>query len=217
MVANVDLSTLTNAELVEGIQRRDCSVTNEFYRRYSYRLRIVVFRQGTPNQDLDDVIHDTIFTAIAQIQAGDLRDARCLGGYLAITAHRKAIELREKTKRLVSLDQEVKGTMNAGLRRSDVMSRADMVLSREPSPEELAILNQQRAVMVEAFRHMKPRDVEILTRFYLKEQTPEEIQSEMGLTETQFRLMKTRAKGTLAKTATRLRHSKELKPYKIAA
>jgi DNA-directed RNA polymerase specialized sigma24 family protein len=38
------------------------------------------------------------------------------------------------------------------------------------------------------------RDREILTRFYLKEQTQEEICEEMKLTETQFRLLKSRAK-----------------------
>lgn len=35
---------------------------------------------------------------------------------------------------------------------------------------------------------------EILTRFYLHEQSQEEICSEMALTETQFRLLKSRAK-----------------------
>ena len=35
-------------------------------------------------------------------------------------------------------------------------------------------------------------------RFYLREQTPEEICDEMGLTETQFRLLKSRAKARFA-------------------
>lgn len=217
MESDADLTSLTNAELVAGIQRKDYRVGNEFYRRYSYRLRPVVFRQGIPYQDLDDVIHDTIFSVIAQIQAGDLRDPRCLNSYLAITAHRKAIELRKKTRPFVSLDQEVGGVAIEGLRTSDVMTRVDMVPSREPNPENQAIINQKRAVMLEALRHMKPRDVEILTRFYLKEQSPTEIQQEMGLTDTQFRLLKSRAKEILAKTAARLKHSKELKPHKIAA
>jgi DNA-directed RNA polymerase specialized sigma24 family protein len=38
------------------------------------------------------------------------------------------------------------------------------------------------------------RDSEILTRFYLLEQTQEEICTEMKLSETQFRLLKSRAK-----------------------
>jgi len=38
------------------------------------------------------------------------------------------------------------------------------------------------------------RDREILTRFYLQEQTQEEICAEMNLSDTQFRLLKSRAK-----------------------
>jgi DNA-directed RNA polymerase specialized sigma24 family protein len=38
------------------------------------------------------------------------------------------------------------------------------------------------------------RDREILTRFYLYEQPQEQICEEMNLTETQFRLLKSRAK-----------------------
>jgi RNA polymerase sigma-70 factor, ECF subfamily len=43
-------------------------------------------------------------------------------------------------------------------------------------------------------RSIGKRDREVLIRFYLEEQTPERICREMGLTETQFRLIKSRAK-----------------------
>ncbi len=45
---------------------------------------------------------------------------------------------------------------------------------------------------------MSERDREILTRFYLSEQTQEQICDEMDLTETQFRLLKSRAKARFA-------------------
>jgi RNA polymerase sigma-70 factor (ECF subfamily) len=41
---------------------------------------------------------------------------------------------------------------------------------------------------------LSDRDREILTRFYLDEQTQEKICEDMSLTETQFRLLKSRAK-----------------------
>jgi len=41
---------------------------------------------------------------------------------------------------------------------------------------------------------LSSRDREILTRFYLHEESQEEICIEMTLTETQFRLLKSRAK-----------------------
>jgi DNA-directed RNA polymerase specialized sigma subunit len=48
--------------------------------------------------------------------------------------------------------------------------------------------------MEQVLRSMSARDREILTRFYLQEQTQEQICAEMNLTETQFRLLKSRAK-----------------------
>ena len=44
-------------------------------------------------------------------------------------------------------------------------------------------------------RAMSLREREILTRFYLLEQPPESICKEMRISMTQFRLMKSRAKG----------------------
>jgi hypothetical protein len=44
---------------------------------------------------------------------------------------------------------------------------------------------------------MNHREFEVLTRFYLREQPPERIRLEMGLTQTQFDLLKSRAKARL--------------------
>jgi hypothetical protein len=44
---------------------------------------------------------------------------------------------------------------------------------------------------------LRPKEREILTRFYLQEQSQETIQQEMNLTETQYRLLKSRSKQKL--------------------
>ena len=48
--------------------------------------------------------------------------------------------------------------------------------------------------MEELLRACSRRDREILTRFYILEQTQQQICAEMDLNETQFRLLKSRAK-----------------------
>jgi DNA-directed RNA polymerase specialized sigma subunit len=54
---------------------------------------------------------------------------------------------------------------------------------------------QQRNQLIQrVLGELSKRDREILTRFYLYEQTQEQICAEMSLTETQFRLLKSRAK-----------------------
>ena len=62
------------------------------------------------------------------------------------------------------------------------------------NPEETAIFHQRGDLIRRVLGELSSRDREILTRFYLDEETQEEICSEMTLTETQFRLLKSRAK-----------------------
>jgi len=62
------------------------------------------------------------------------------------------------------------------------------------TPEEAAIQRQHEEVAEIVLRSISGRDREILTRFYLLEQTQEEICVEMKLSDTQFRLLKSRAK-----------------------
>jgi RNA polymerase sigma-70 factor (ECF subfamily) len=62
------------------------------------------------------------------------------------------------------------------------------------NPEEAAIFRQREDLIYRVLGELCDKDREILTRFYLREQSQEQICSEMALTETQFRLLKSRAK-----------------------
>ena len=62
------------------------------------------------------------------------------------------------------------------------------------NPEESAVFRQKAELIRRVLHELPERDREILTRFYLREQSQDQICEEMGLTETQFRLLKSRAK-----------------------
>ena len=62
------------------------------------------------------------------------------------------------------------------------------------NPEAAAMNRQQEQLAVSVLKAISRRDREILTRFYLDEQSQEQICQDMSLTETQFRLLKSRAK-----------------------
>ena len=68
------------------------------------------------------------------------------------------------------------------------------VADRKQNPEQEAMLRQKAELMRSALAALSQRDRDILIRFYLKEQPQEQICREMALTETQFRLLKSRAK-----------------------
>jgi DNA-directed RNA polymerase specialized sigma24 family protein len=68
---------------------------------------------------------------------------------------------------------------------------------RGSDPEWKAIVRQRQALAHGLLKQVSGRDREVLIRFYLKEQTQDEICRDMDLTPTQFRLLKSRAKARL--------------------
>ena len=68
------------------------------------------------------------------------------------------------------------------------------ILTSVESPENALLKTQQQNLMLRVLRTLSARDREVLERFYLHEQAPEKIRAEMGMTETQYRLTKSRAK-----------------------
>ena len=70
---------------------------------------------------------------------------------------------------------------------------ADIIAAAD-GPEQAAIFREREELVNRIMAELSSRDREVLTRFYLSEQSPSRICVEMALTETQFRLMKSRAK-----------------------
>jgi RNA polymerase sigma factor (sigma-70 family) len=68
------------------------------------------------------------------------------------------------------------------------------VADRKHNPEQEAIIREKSQLMRSSLQALSERDRDILVRFYLKEQPQEQICQEMSLSETQFRLLKSRAK-----------------------
>ena len=141
----------------------------------------------------DDCTHDTILTVCRQIKAGQLKTSAALPGYLNIVLKRAAWNKKLESER------------HGG--NSDVF---DTVVQTRPDdrndPERLLEVQERAKILREGLKSLKPREQEILTRFYLKGESQEVICREMNLTETQFRLHKSRSKQKLeAFTAKRLR------------
>ncbi len=77
--------------------------------------------------------------------------------------------------------------------QAEIDSNLKVIDPRE-NPEESAIFEQRNEIIRRVLEELSPRDREILTRFYIHEQSQERICAEMSLTDTQFRLLKSRAK-----------------------
>lgn len=165
--------------LVNRIQAGDPEGMEELYRIFSRGVRFYLCRQLGP-QELDDKVHDTFVIVVQAIQRGELREAERLMGFVRTVVRRQVAAF---------IDQAVQ----ARRERQDVETGAH-VPDRRENPEQYAIERQRAELMRQALEGVSQRDREILTRFYLLEQPQEQICAEMRLSETQFRLLKSRAK-----------------------
>jgi RNA polymerase sigma factor (sigma-70 family) len=167
------------ALLVEKIRHDDQRALEELYRIFSRGMRYYLCRQLGP-QDLDDRVHDSFLIVVQAIRRGDLREPERLMGFARTIVRRQIaghIDIAvQQRKQQVDLDT------SAPLPDSGV------------SPEAAAMTREEEALAVSVLKGISRRDREILTRFYLEEQTQEEICRDMCLSETQFRLLKSRAK-----------------------
>ena len=132
------------------------------------------------SHDLQDKVHDVFLIITQAIQRGELREPERLMGYVRTI-------LRRQVSAYIESAVHVRQT-EVGLEPALHLAGPDV------SPERRAMEQQNQDVAMRVLQSLPKRDREVLVRFYLKEQTAEQICREMDLTDTQFRLIKSRAK-----------------------
>ena len=165
--------------LVERIHDGTTSGMEELYGLFSKGIRFYLCRQ-LGAQELEDKIHDTFVLVVEAIRNDELRDPERLMGFVRTIVRRQVAAHIDRAvhRRRDDLDPE------ASIRLADPRA----------NPEKSAIFRQRIQLIRRVLEQLCPRDREILTRFYLHEESQIQICSEMTLTETQFRLLKSRAK-----------------------
>lgn len=165
--------------LVERIQAGDASAVEDLYHHFSRGVRLLLFRQLGP-ESIDDRVHDIFLTVLEAIRAGSLHSPERLLGFIRTVVRRHiATAIHQAVgQRRDRLDIAEQWTL-AGLERT---------------PEQQAISGERVELIRRTLNELSSRDREILTRFYLHEQSAAQICEEMGLNATQFRLLKSRAK-----------------------
>jgi RNA polymerase sigma-70 factor (ECF subfamily) len=170
------------ATWIDLVERIRCGKTDgmaELYHLFSKGIRFYLCRQ-LGAQELDDKVHDTFVVVVQAILRGELREPQRLMGFVRTIVRRQVAAHIDKAvhTRREQMD------MDTTIRIADPRG----------NPEEAAIFRQRVELIRRVLWELTPRDREILTRFYLREQSQDQICKEMELTETQFRLLKSRAK-----------------------
>jgi RNA polymerase sigma-70 factor, ECF subfamily len=166
-------------QLVARIRRGDPSAMEEMYQMFSTGIRFLLYRQLGP-VDLDDKVHDVFVIITEAICSGELREPERLMGYVHTVVRR---QVASHIGRAVNL------------RRNQVdIDFQESLSDQRPDPEREAIARENLGLAMRVLQSIPKRDREVLTRFYLDEESAEEICQKMDLSQTQFRLIKSRAK-----------------------
>ena len=173
---------------VERIRAGDSEAQKVLYQNLMSGARLFLQRR-LGIQDVDDRLHDLFVIVVEAIRRGELREPERLMGFVrTVLVRRVAFEISRIVRaRELSVD----------------LDSAPDLTTADPTPEQETAHRQIVMLMMRVLGKMKKREYEVLTRFYLREQPPERIRLELGLTENQFNLLKSRAKARLTKLVER--------------
>jgi RNA polymerase sigma-70 factor (ECF subfamily) len=180
------LNLVRTDDLVEMIQRGHPAGLEQLYTMAGNFTFFLMRQLGT--DELLDKVHDVFVSAATAITAGKLRDSGRLTPFL--TTLTRFYTYGQIDRRVV------RRKYSAALEHTNIPDRRINL-------EHNVYRQQKRRIVREILGTMPKRDRDVLERFYVHEQTKEQICREMNLTPTQFRLLKSKAKGTFAKLGQR--------------
>ncbi len=184
------LQTPDWAALVGRIRNGDSGAMAELYGIFAKGIRYFLLRNLGP-EELDDKVHDCFVIVAQAIQNGDLREPERLMGYVRTVVKRQIA---------ASIDNAVQQRRNRVDFEESMFSMSDW---RE-NPERSVMARQRAELARRVLNGVSRRDRDILNRFYVLEQSQEQICADMGLSYNQFRLLKSRAKARFGELGKRL-------------
>ena len=117
---------------------------------------------------------------VEAIVSGELREPERLPGFIRTVVRRQVAAFIDRAVQARKDNFDLDNGMK--------------ILDNRRNPEECAIFDEKVAIMMDVLGGINVRDREILLRYYVLEHPPEEICADLGLSDTQFRLLKSRAK-----------------------
>jgi RNA polymerase sigma factor (sigma-70 family) len=168
------------ASLVSEIQQGSEIATEELCHLLTRGIRSLL-RRRVGDQDFADAVQEVLLDVLKAIKAGHLRQAE------AVLAFARSVALRKSAAFIAAAVADRS-------HRVEVTDYTTMSVRVDDQPENKYFEDERRQLATRALMRLKPREREILERFYVAEESEPYICNQMGLTATQFRLLKNRAK-----------------------
>lgn len=157
-------------QLVDRISAGDVTAETELWNRFKDGVFQIVLRRVRNHHLAEDLTQETYLIVIGRIKKGEVREPEKLGAFVAQVARFHAIERIREIRR----------------RRPEELEVAVQV--PDPAPDQLTQLERAEAnrEIRSLIENLIPRDREVLTRLYLKEEPKDRICADLGLTSAQF-------------------------------
>ena len=169
-------------ELLYRVQQNEAGAGEELYSLVSKGMLFFLRRQMSAHL-AEERMHGAFMIVLKAIQDGRIKDAKDFSGYLMTV-----------TKGQYRQDfHHIRSSENATA-CSDEFVLDGLPSKAKYNPDSGLEAQRRSTLMAQVLRSMSPECREILNRFYVLEQSQEQICTEMKLTDNHFRLLKSRAK-----------------------
>jgi RNA polymerase sigma-70 factor, ECF subfamily len=180
-------------ELVRGVASRDQEALRASMERYGPRLYVVTKRVlgdlGT-REDIEEIVSDSFLRAWEQIADYD-PDRGALGPWLSWLAVYESLRRRRDMIRFQRLITALRMSAEDEGRRPAEMESQDIAAVVEAADRSRVVAEVRLAI--KELERTAPRDAEILTRRYLREETPTEIAHDLNISPNVSRVRLSRA------------------------
>lgn len=173
-------------ELVERIKEGDRDAEAQLVAQFGDAIGIIIRKRARSQDDAQD-IYQTVFTlVISKLRKGELKNPEGLPAWLCTIARTQATMFYRSDR----LTQEFK---------EDQMDESN---SKPPTPYDEIVKQEHLDAVRQILQELKhPRDREVLDRFYLQEQSKDQVCEEMGMNRDQLNRVLSRARERFKKLA----------------
>lgn len=178
----------TAAEMVRRIRAGDREAEAELVEHFRRGLSLLLRRLTRDPALAEDLLQDTLALTLQKIRQGEVREPDRLAGFVRSLARNLWIADRRKEARYVGLD----------LDEGDNDRPARQLPDPGPAPSDLALAKEEARQVERLLSELRfDRDRELLRRFYLSEQSREEICEDLDLAPERFNQLIFRARERL--------------------
>ncbi len=165
------------ANLVRRIQAGDPAAESELVARFSNGL-LLMLRRLVQNPALADDLHqETLALVLGKVRRGEVREPEKLAAFIRSTARNLFIADRRKEARYRSLDEG----------QEDGLQPVPALTDRGPAPLERVLADEEARLVQRLLAELRfDRDRQLLLRFYLSDDSKEEICADLEIEPQRF-------------------------------